>query len=121
MSASPQSGPWRRLWPYISHYRRGFFLGLVSILAATAIQVANPWVLKLAVDDLTTAVTRRKLVIYGLVMLVLTAIGGVFRFLTRRIIIGVSRHIEYDLRNDFLGHLQRFPVSFYNANRTGDL
>ena len=121
MSASPQSGPWRRLWPYLSRYRRGFFLGLLSILAATAIQVANPWVLKLAVDDLTTSVTRRKLVIYGLLMLGLTAVGGVFRFLTRRVIIGISRHIEYDLRNDFLRHLQRFPVSFYNANRTGDL
>jgi ATP-binding cassette subfamily B multidrug efflux pump len=121
MSASPQSGPWRRLWPYLSHYRRGFVLGLLSILAATAIQVTSPWVLKLAVDDLTTAVTRRKLVIYGLVLLGLTALGGVFRFLTRRIIIGISRHIEYDLRNDFLRHLQRFPVSFYNANRTGDL
>jgi ATP-binding cassette subfamily B multidrug efflux pump len=121
MSASPQSGPWRRLWPYLSRYRRGFFLGLLSILAATAIQVTNPWVLKLAVDDLTTAVTRRKLVIYGLVLLGLTAVGGIFRFLTRRLIIGISRHIEYDLRNDFLQHLQRFPVSFYNANRTGDL
>ena len=39
----------------------------------------------------------------------------------RRIVIGVSRHIEYDLRNDFFRHLERFPLSFYQANRTGDL
>ena len=39
----------------------------------------------------------------------------------RRIVIGVSRDIEYDLRNDFFRHLERFPLSFYQANRTGDL
>jgi ATP-binding cassette subfamily B protein len=39
----------------------------------------------------------------------------------RRIIVGVSRHIEYDLRNDFFAHLQRFPLAYYQANRTGDL
>jgi ATP-binding cassette, subfamily B, multidrug efflux pump len=78
-------------------------------------------VLKHAVDDLAAGVTRGKLAYYALLLLGLAVIGGVFRFLMRRIIIGVSRHIEYDLRNDFFRHLEGFPLSFYQANRTGDL
>jgi ATP-binding cassette subfamily B protein len=118
---SPQAAPWRRLWPYLARYRGGFAWGLFCILIATALQLATPWVLKLAVDDLTTGVTRGKLAYYALLLLGLTAVLCVFRFLMRRVIVGISRHIEYDLRNDFLGHLQRFPVAFFGANRTGDL
>ena len=118
---SPQAAPWRRLWPYLARYRGGFVWGLCCILIATALQLATPWVLKLAVDDLTTGVTRGKLAYYALLLLGLTAVLCVFRFLMRRVIVGISRHIEYDLRNDFLRHLQRFPVAFFGANRTGDL
>jgi ATP-binding cassette subfamily B protein len=78
-------------------------------------------VLKLAIDDLTRSVTRGKLFYYGAIILGIAMAGGVFRFLMRRIIIGISRHIEYDLRNDFFSHLERFPVAYYQANRTGDL
>jgi ATP-binding cassette subfamily B protein len=118
---SPRVGPWRRLWPYIARYRGRFLLGLLSIVAANSIQLLSPWVLKLAIDDLTRSVTRGKLLYYGAIILGIAAAGGVFRFLMRRIIIGISRHIEYDLRNDFFAHLERFPVAFYQANRTGDL
>ena len=117
----PPAGPWRRLWPYLFRYQTRFVWGFLSIAGATAIQLASPWVLKLAVDDLTTGVTRAKLAYYALLLLAMAAVGGVFRFLMRRIIIGISRHIEYDLRNDFFAHLQRFPLAFYGANRTGDL
>ncbi len=118
---SPRVGPWRRLWPYISRYRGRFLLGLLSIVAANSIQLLSPWVLKLAIDDLTRSVTRGKLFYYGAIILGIAMAGGVFRFLMRRIIIGISRHIEYDLRNDFFSHLERFPVAYYQANRTGDL
>jgi ATP-binding cassette, subfamily B, multidrug efflux pump len=117
----PGAGAWRRLWPYLARYRRSFALGLLCIVAATGIQQLSPWVLKLAVDDLTRSVTRGKLAYYALLLLGLAVAGGVFRFLMRRIIIGISRHVEYDLRNDFFRHLERFPISFFQANRTGDL
>jgi ATP-binding cassette subfamily B protein len=118
---SPRVGPWRRLWPYISRYRGSFVLGLLSIVAANSIQLLSPWVLKLAIDDLTRSVTRGKLFYYAALILGIAMAGGVFRFLMRRLIIGISRHIEYDLRNDFFSHLERFPVAYYQANRTGDL
>jgi ATP-binding cassette, subfamily B, multidrug efflux pump len=119
--STPPIGPWRRLWPYAARYRRSFLLGSACIVAATAFQMLSPWVLKLAVDDLTTGVTRGKLAYYAGLLLALTSVGGVFRFLMRRIIIGISRHIEYDLRNDFFRHLQRFPAGFFQSTRTGDL
>src|SRR5436190_19608994 len=49
------------------------------------------------------------------------AMQGVFLYLHRQIIIGASRNIEYDMRNDFYGHLQRLPLKFYQEQRTGDL
>src|SRR5574341_2196513 len=118
---SRRAGPWRRLWPYLARYRWSFARGLLCIVAATAIQLLGPWILKLAVDDLSRGVTRGKLLYYAAVLLGIALVGAVFRFLMRRIIIGISRHIEYDLRNDFFAHLQRFPLAYFQANRTGDL
>src|SRR5204862_3602975 len=92
-----------------------------SIVLTTSIQLLAPWVLKYAVDDLQHGVTHGKLAFYAAVLFLITASGGVFRFLMRRSIIGVSREIEYDLRNDFFAHLQRMPPEYFRARRTGDL
>jgi ATP-binding cassette subfamily B protein len=77
-------------------------------------------VLKHAVDDLTAGVTRGKLALYGSALLAVGLVGGVFRFLMRRILVGVSRHIEYDMRNDFFAQLERMPAAYFQARRTGD-
>ena len=120
----PSSGgtrPLRRLVPYFLRHRRALLVGLGCILATTAIQLLSPWVLKYAVDDLTAGVTERKLMFYAVLLFGIAMAGGVFRFLMRKVVIGVSRHIEYDLRNVFFTHLQRFPPSFFQRRRTGDL
>ncbi len=90
-------------------------------MATTIIQLLSPWVLKFAVDDLQHGVTRGKLGYYAAVLFFIGAFGGLFRFLMRRTIIGVSREIEYDLRNAFLAHLQRLPPEYFRVHRTGDL
>jgi len=113
--------PLRRLWPYVGRYRRAMILGLVCALAATAMQLVAPWVLKHAVDDLTIGVTTRKLLFYASLTLVIAGIGGVFRYLMRQAIVGASRDIEYDIRNDFFARLQTLPLGYYQARRTGDL
>jgi len=97
--------PFRRLLPYFSRHRRSLALGFGCILATTAIQLLAPWVLKYAVDDLSTSVTRSKLGMYAGLLFAISAGGGIFRYLMRRIIIGVSREMEYDLRTDFFAHL----------------
>jgi ATP-binding cassette subfamily B multidrug efflux pump len=113
--------PTRRLLAYVGRYRTAFTLGFLCIVATTAISLAGPWVLKYAIDDLTARVTAGKLAFYGGALLGLAAVGGVFRFLQRRIIIGASRDIEFDLRNDFFARLQLFEPAYFHRNRTGDL
>ena len=76
----------------------------------------SPLVLRYAIDDLTQGVTRAKLVGYGALLLAIGLVGGVFRFLMRRILIGASRDIEYDMRNDFFAHLQRLPLAYFQAH-----
>jgi ATP-binding cassette subfamily B protein len=113
--------PYRRLLAYVDRYRRAFVLGLICSVITTTIALTAPLVLRRAIDDLTAEVTRTKLLIYGSALLAIGLVGGVFRFWMRRILIGASRDIEYDMRNDFFAHLQTQPLAYYQANRTGDL
>ena len=113
--------PGRRLLGYVLRYRRAFLAGLLCVIATASIGLASPWVLKLAVDDLNAGATVDKFRFYAAALLGLAAAGGVFRFLMRRIIIGASRGIEYDLRNDFFAHLQRLDPAYFQRHRTGDL
>ena len=78
-------------------------------------------VLRYAVDDLTRGVTRAKLIQYSSLLLGIGLVGGLFRFLMRRILIGASRDIEYDMRNDFFAHLETLPLAYFQSHRTGDL
>ena len=115
-------GPsFRRLLPFLARYRLKLSVGLLFVVITTAIQLLPPWVLKYAVDDLTAGVTVAKLIRYALIVLGLACVGAVFRFLMRRVIIGASRDIEYDIRNAFFARLQQMPLGYYQARRTGDL
>lgn len=115
-------GPaFRRLLPYVLRYRRRFILGLTCVVITTAIQLLSPWVLKYAIDDITRGVTRQKLGLYAGLLVGIVLVGAVFRFLMRRILIGASRDIEYDVRNAFFARLQQMPLAYYQARRTGDL
>jgi ATP-binding cassette subfamily B protein len=113
--------PFRRLLAYVLRYRRDYVLGLVCVVATTSVALAAPRVLQYAVDDLTVGVTREKLARYAGLLLAIGVIGGVFRFLMRRILIGASRHVEYDIRNAFFAHLERLPLAYFHRHRTGDL
>jgi len=113
--------PYRRLLPYVLRHRRAFLLGLGSVVVTSSITLLSPWVLKHAVDDLTTGVTRGKLALYASLLLGVAAVAGYSRFQMRRILVGASRDIEYDLRNDFFAKLERLPLAYYQARRTGDL
>ena len=111
----------RRLFVYVARYRRAFTAGLACTVITQGVTLASPKVLQFAIDDLTRGVTRAKLFAYGAALLAIGLIGGVFRFLMRRILIGASRDIEYDMRNDFFAHLQKLPAVYFQTHRTGDL
>ena len=111
----------RCLLPYLERHRRGLLWGLACLLVTTAFSVASPWVLRYAVDDLTLQVTRQKLLLYSLTIVALVLIEGVSRYQMRITLIGISREIEYELRNDLYRHLTRLSPRYFQANRTGDL
>ncbi len=111
----------RRLLPFIDRYRRQFIIGLGCVIVTTAIQLLSPWVLKYTIDDLTVGVTRPKLAFYAAMLLAIACVGAVFRYLMRRILIGASRDIEFDIRNAFFARLQDMPLGYYQVRRTGDL
>jgi ATP-binding cassette, subfamily B, multidrug efflux pump len=111
----------RRLLPYVNRYRRAFVIGLICVVSTTAFQLLAPWVLKYAIDDLNQAVTERKLLLYAGLLVGISLVRGLFLFLMRRIIIGASRDIEYDIRNDLFARLEQQPLAYYQERRTGDL
>ena len=111
----------RPLFPYLRKYRLSYLFGAVCILLNNGIWILFPQVIRRAIDDLHGGVTRHKLLIYALLLLVVAGFKGIFQFLTRWIVIGVSREIEFDLRNDFFRHLEGLSYSFYQRTRTGDI
>ena len=110
-----------RLKVHLLAHRGRIVAGFVSVLLTNVFLLAAPRVTGYAVDSLAESVTREKLTYYGLVIVGLAVCEGIFRFSMRRLIIGVSRDIEYELRNDLFRHLEILPTSFYQKNKTGDL
>ena len=111
----------RPLVPYLKKYRRGYAVGTVCVLLMNGIWILFPQIIRRAIDDLHTGVTRDKLLTYALLLLAVAAIKGIFQFLTRWIVIGISRDIEFDLRNDLFQHLESLSYSYYQRTRTGDI
>jgi ATP-binding cassette subfamily B protein len=85
------------------------------------VKLTGPAVLGSAVDDLTAGITNSKLLRYGGLLILIALVQGIFLFTQRRLLINMSRDIEYDLRDDFYSHLQKMSLQFFQNNRTGDL
>ena len=110
-----------KLLRYFRPYRVSLILGIACIMAGVIFNVSVPLIVGNAFDANWQQVTWTRLTIAASKVLGATAMSGLFLFLQRRILIGVSRHIEYDLRNDFYAHLVDQPLSFFQEHRTGDL
>src|SRR5438105_4748525 len=111
----------RPLFPCLLKYRRGLVYGGISVLLTNAIWILFPQIIRRAIDDLGSGITRDKLVVYALALVGVAFAKGIFQFLTRWIVIGVSRDIEYDLRNDLFQHLESLSFDYYQRMRTGDI
>jgi ATP-binding cassette subfamily B protein len=111
----------RPLFPYMRRYRRDFVWGGLSIIGTNVVAILFPLVVGMVIDGLNTGVTRRKILIYSGMLLGVTVGKGIFLFLARLILIGISRDIEFDLRNDLFRQLEKQPASYYHRNRTGDI
>jgi ATP-binding cassette subfamily B multidrug efflux pump len=111
----------RRLLPLLLRHRRSLVLGLLCLVATTAFSVANPWVLRHAIDDLTASLTREKLQLYAGLIFVLVIFEGFFRYHMRMVLIGMSREVEYELRNDVFRHLTLLSPRYFHHHRIGDV
>ena len=109
------------LFPYLARYRRDFFWGGISVVLSNAIWILFPQVLRAAIDALQRGVTQQKVLRYAMLIVAVSLAKGVFLFLTRWIIIGISREIEFDMRNDLFRHLERQAASYYAERRIGDI
>jgi ATP-binding cassette subfamily B protein len=111
----------RPLFPYLRRYRRDFVWGGLAVIVSNSIWIFFPQVIRIAIDDLNSGVTQKKILLYAGLLVGISAAKGVFLFLTRWIIIGISREIEFDLRNDLFRHLERQPAAYFQQHRTGDI
>jgi ATP-binding cassette subfamily B protein len=124
---------------YLLKYKHLLLLGLLFIIISNIFQILPAqfvrYALDLVIDNLNVyklfdghAIQedyneniKRSVVVYGLIILGMALMRGFFLFLVRQTIIAMSRHIEYDLKNEIYEQYQSLPVSFYRRNNTGDL
>jgi ATP-binding cassette subfamily B protein len=114
------------LRPYLARYKKTLLLGLLTVVMSNVFTVALPLFVGRAIDTLKAglqsgALNPPDLLRYAGFVVGFSLVAGFFTFLTRQTIIVVSRHVEFDLRNDFLTHCQKLPLSFFQNTPTGDL
>ncbi|HXM95788.1 MAG TPA: ABC transporter ATP-binding protein [Candidatus Dormibacteraeota bacterium] len=139
----------RGLGPYLQRYKGGLALGLLTLALMGIVGNAIPLATGIIIDDLAGSSqpfangehglngmtgtwlsrvipfyaprSRHTLGIYCLLLIGFVALKGALSFSTRWILIGVSRDIEFDIRNDLLDRLLLLEPEFYVRNRTGEL
>lgn len=111
----------RKFARYFRPYKASLIIGILCIVAYVVLNLTIPLIVGRAVDENWAQVTWSKLTISALKVIAASLAGGTFLFLQRRILIGMSRNVEYDLRQDFYAHLVDQPLSFFHEHRTGDL
>ena len=111
----------RKFARYFGPYKGALAVGIACILASVVFSLYIPLIVGQAVDQNWTTVSWSRLTLAAAKVLGASVISGIFLFLQRRILIGMSRNVEYDLRKDFYTHLIDHPLSFYHEHRTGDL
>jgi len=109
------------LLPYFRPYRRNLALGLLCILATSVLSLIAPLIIGAAIDRLSEMVDVTALLRYAGLLVLVTLIKTIFHFFQRVLLINVSRHIEFDLRQRFYSHLQKLHAGFFTEHPTGDL
>ena len=131
----------RPLFAYMRRYRWGYVWGSLSVVATNAVYVLFPKVLERAIDELSPGsarvqfprvveraidalshgIPRERILVFAGMLVAIGLIKGVFLYAQRWILIGISREIEFDLRNDLFRHLEKQDSGFYQRYRTGDI
>lgn len=110
----------KRLIPYLRRYKKRLLLGVVVITLSAVFTNLIPLVISTAIDRMKTGFESPDLFKYALMTVGFAVISGIFLYLTRQMIIVVSRLIENDLRNDFLEHIMIQDQQYFHFHPTGD-
>lgn len=124
---------------YLFKYKKLFLLGILFLAASNLFQIVPAQMVRRSLDlvienvgvyksfqglelqEKYYAVFAGIILFYAILILIMAVMRGLFLFLVRQTIIVMSRHIEYDLKNEVFEHYQTLPLSFYRQNSTGDL
>ncbi len=111
----------RKFAGYLKPYKWQMIAGISFILVSLGFGLLVPYLVGVAIDDLAAGMTWEKVVYYPLVILGVNLASGIFLFLQRRFLINASRHIEFDMRQDFYASLVDQPAEYFHTTRVGDL
>ena len=110
-----------RLKTYLLRHKRDSILGAIFALGTNFFALLIPYVLRYTIDGLQTVINKETLLLYALLIASISIMGGLFRYLMTRRLMGVAFQIEYELRNDLFNHLQKLSLSYFHKIKTGDI
>src|ERR1700685_2998866 len=111
----------KSVWPYLWKYRRDMALGMGSLLLTDFLKAALPLAIRGGVDSLLKGFRLSLVFEFAALVVLLSVVKGIFQYWMRVILIGLSRDIEFDLRNDLFSHIVTLSQDFYAKYRTGDI
>lgn len=111
----------RQLLPYYRPYRLQLVGGLAFVVLSSGITSVIPWLLERAIDGMRGGAPVRSIVLLALAIVGTALVGGALRYGMRELLNGLSRWIEYDLRNDLFVHLESLDATYFTRTRTGDI
>ena len=117
----PSTSSLRRLLPFYRPYRRDVAWGLVVTVGSAAFSSVVPWFLRRALDGIRAGAPLKSIWLLAAAMIGVSLIGGAGRFWMRQLLNGVSRHMEFDLRNSLFRQLEAVDATYFARMRTGDL
>jgi ATP-binding cassette subfamily B protein len=109
------------LYSYMRRYRWQYVQGTLACVATNIVAVQFPRILGMAINRIQQGTTRELILIFALILVGISLVKGVFLYAQRWILIGISREIEFDLRNDLFRNLETQDSGFYQRYRTGDV
>lgn len=112
----------RSLFKYTYKYRNRYLIGLIFLISVDLLQLIPAKLIGFITDNISKGTATPKLLMKNIILIIIIAVlMAVGRFIWRIFIVGTSRYVEYDMRNNFFTHVQKLSLNFFNKNKTGDL
>ncbi len=111
----------RRLWPYVRPYRRSLLLAFALLIAVAAVELVQPYLIKVAIDRYITEGRLQGLGGVALLFLAALCAESALRFAQMFVMERTGQNVVFDVRTEVFAHLQRLPSSFFDRNPVGRL